>query len=272
MKEIPCQFGPNLYLAGIISEPTPLEGKSAAPQKAVILISAGLLPMSGPFRLYTNLARRLAMNGILALRFDLGGIGESRSLQTALPLGARTAQEISSAINYLLERYPSVQYLTLGGLCSGAEDAFRASCDDSRVTGVLLIDPFAYRTPGWGWRHSLHRFIRRLMRATGFYQPVPLRSSYASLEGRRIVTYHYMTYEESSQILGKLLDRNTSIHFIYTSSMREYFNHKDQLAKMFPGIPFRDSVKLDLFLTLDHTQVLENDQDMLIKAIIAGQG
>lgn len=271
MKEIPCLFGHDQCLAGIITEPVLSEGKLQVPEKAVILISAGLLPMSGPFRFYTNLARRLALEKILTLRFDLGGIGESRSIQASRPLSERTAQEISTAINYLMEQYPSIKHLTLGGLCSGAEDAFRASCNDSRITGVILIDPFAYRTQGWGWRNSIYRFTRRLMRSTGFYNPVPLRSSCASLEGRRVVTYQYMAYEESSQVLKTLLDRNASVHFIYTSSMREYFNHRNQLAKMFPGIPFRGLVKLDLFLTLDHTQVLENEQRMLIEAIIAGQ-
>lgn len=271
MKEIPCLFGPNQYLAGIITEPIRTEQKSPAPERAVILISAGLLPMSGPFRFYTNLARRLAVEGILTLRFDLGGLGESRTIRSSKPLGERTAQEISTAIEYLLEQYPSIRYITLGGLCSGAEDAFRASSNDQRVTGVILIDPFAYRTSGWGWRHSIHRFTRRLMRASGFYHPIALRSSCASLEGRRVITYNYMAYEESSKILQKLLDRNTRIHFIYTSSMREYFNHKQQLAKMFPRIPFRGLVKLDLLLNLDHTQVLEKEQRILIEAIISGQ-
>jgi alpha/beta superfamily hydrolase len=179
MKEIPCLFGHNQSLAGIITEPVLSEQKKPDRQKAVILISAGLLPMSGPFRLYTNLARKLALEGILTLRFDLGGIGESRSIQPSIPLADRTAQEISTAIDYLLEQYPTIQYLTLGGLCSGAEDAFRASDKDSRITGVILIDPFAYRTPGWAWRQCIHRFTRRIMRATGFYHPVPLRSSCA---------------------------------------------------------------------------------------------
>jgi type III restriction enzyme len=53
--------------------------------------------------------------------------------------------------------------------------------------------------------------------------------------------------------------------------MREYFNHKSQLAKMFPHVPFRGLVKLDLFLSLDHTQILENEQRTLIEAIVAGQ-
>lgn len=227
--------------------------------------------MSGPFRFYTNLARELATEGILTLRFDLSGIGESRSILTSATLSERTAQEISSAIEYILTRYPAIKDLTLGGLCSGAEDAFRASNVDTRVTGVILIDPFAYRIPGWIWRHAIYRLKRRLMRSLGLYTPILLRSSCASLEGRRVVTYSYMNHTESSQILKNLLDRNTRIHFIYTSSMREHFNHKSQLGKMFPDIPFRGLVKLNLFLTLDHTQILEKEQRTLIKSIVLAQ-
>ena len=267
MKEVPCLFGSHQHLAGIVTDPQ----LSEPPKKCVLLVSAGLLPMSGPFRFYTNLARRLAQEGILTLRFDLGGIGESKSMQGSLPLRDRTKQDISSAIEHLLAQFPSIENITIGGLCSGAEDAFRAAYNDSRIGGVLLIDPFAYRTYGWAWRHLLYRFARRFMRTLGLYTPLPLRTSCAALDGQQIVTYNYMSREESSQILENLLGRNINIHFIYTGGMREYFNHKRQLTKMFPHLPFRGLVKLDLFLYLNHTQMLEQEQSIVVGAIVAGQ-
>ena len=59
-----------------------------------------------------------------------------------------------------------------------------------------MIDPFAYRTFGFAWRHLRFRAGRRLLRALGLFRPPPRRQSpglvdYAHLpqpEARRIFT------------------------------------------------------------------------------------
>ncbi len=43
-----------------------------------VLVNAGMVAKSGPWRLYVEVARRLAHAGVATLRFDLGGIGDSR--------------------------------------------------------------------------------------------------------------------------------------------------------------------------------------------------
>lgn len=151
MKESSCQFGEYRQLAGILTAPD-----EPAPRAALVLVSAGLSPKFGPFRLYAELARRLSREGFLTLRLDLGGIGDSRQDYASYPLEKRTRLEIEAALDYLSVRY-ELNGIVLGGLCSGAEDAFRSAELDTRVTGVVMIDPFAYRTSGWLWRHVLYR-------------------------------------------------------------------------------------------------------------------
>ena len=130
MKEHCCQFGAGQGLAGIVCEPS-----SERPRQALILVSAGLLPKQGPFRLYAQLARRLAGSGVVTLRFDLGGIGDSALDTSGLPLRARTERDLQAAIDFLQQRFPAAQ-LVLAGLCSGAEDAFRMAARDPRVAGA----------------------------------------------------------------------------------------------------------------------------------------
>ena len=89
MKEFSCRFGDSERLVGIITAPDP-----PARRAAIVLVTAGVSPKSGPFRLYAELARRMARDGFWALRFDLGGIGDSRPAGTAEPLSARTSCEI----------------------------------------------------------------------------------------------------------------------------------------------------------------------------------
>jgi dienelactone hydrolase len=245
-------------LAGIISEP------SGRARFGLILISAGLLPKSGPYRLYTELARRVAEEGVVTLRFDLGGIGDSTLVYRSLPLRERTELEVRAALDYLHERY-QLRGLALGGLCSGAEDAFRGAAGDSRVTAVVMIDPFAYKTPGWGWRHLRHRLARRTLRALGLYEPLIK----VDKPSTRAVSYRYMARDESEPILRALLARKAKVHFVYTAGMREAFNHPEQLRAQFGDIDFRGLVTLDYLPALDHTQLFAADRRALVERITA---
>jgi pimeloyl-ACP methyl ester carboxylesterase len=254
MKESCCQFGSNHHLAGVLTEPA-----AASRRVACVLVNAGLVPKAGPFRLYAELARRLARDGFLTLRFDLGGIGDSPHAHSEHPLEARTELEVAAAVDYLSERH-DLQGIVLCGLCSGAEDSFRHAERDPRVTGVVMVDPFSYRTAGWRWRHLLYRAARRSLRALGIYEPMESK-------GTRIVTYRYMDHAESSRILRILIDRGAHVHFVYTGGRRESFNHEAQLKAMFPEIDFRGQVTLDYFAHLEHTQIFEQDRRALVEAI-----
>lgn len=255
MKESCCQFGPRRLLAGILTEPA-----APARRASVVLVSAGVTPKFGPFRLYTELARRLAQQGFRTLRFDLGGIGDSGQEYEGHPLKQRTQLQIGAALDYLSERF-QLDGIVLGGLCSGAEDAFRQAEQDSRVTRVLMLDPFAYRTPGFMWRDLRHRAKQRLLRAVRHNVPVVARG------GRSLVNYEHMSLAESNRILQVLLARRVRLHFVYTAGMRRYFNHEGQLQKMFRDIDFDGLVRLDYLPNVDHTQLLEADRRTLIEAI-----
>lgn len=252
-----CQFGPGRRLAGVLTAPS-----ARTPRLGLVLVNAGLLPKFGPFRLYAQLARRLAQSPIVTLRFDLGGVGDSAQEHEGRRLQERTALEIRAALDLLSERY-ELDGIVLGGLCSGAEDAFRAAESDPRITGVLLIDPFAYRTAGWAWRDLVHRVVRRSLRALGIYEPLPR----AQRERPPLVSYRYMAPSESARILRTLLLRKARVHFVYTAGVREHFNHKRQLQAQFRDVDFQGLVTLDHFPHIDHTQLLEADRRTLIEAV-----
>lgn len=256
MKESCLQFGPERRLAGIVTEPV------ASPQQGLILINAGLVPKFGPYRLYTQLARRVAERGIVTLRFDLGGVGDSMQEASARPLAARSIEEIRAAVDQLCERH-ALKDVALGGLCSGAEDAFRAAARDPRVTRVVLMDPFAYRTRGWAVRHLAHRVGRRALRALGVYEPVVAPQT----AGARAVSYRYMQHAEAEAIFRALLARSARAHFVYTAGMREHFNHPSQLQAQFRNLDFKALVTVDYLAHMDHTQLLQADRDTLVETI-----
>ena len=246
MREQTCKLG---ALAGIVTESGP---------RGCVLINAGLVPKFGPFRLYAELARELARGGITTLRFDLGGIGDSAPTHPGQPLAGRTRLDIAAAVEHLAKQCKSI---VVGGLCSGAEDALRYAETDSRVTGVVMIDPFAYRTRGWHARNLAYRAMRRSLRALGVYKPLPVEAS------KRLVDYRHMPRDESARILQALIARRTRVHFIYTGGMHDSFNHPGQLAAMFPALDFAGQVTLDHFPRFDHTQLFGEDRAQLVEAI-----
>jgi hypothetical protein len=264
MKESSCQFGQFRQLAGILTE-------STAPHRrvALVLVSAGLTPKSGPFRLYTELARRLARDGVVTLRFDLGGIGDSQHEHRSDPLKTRTKLEIQAALDFLTERF-ELDHIALGGLCSGAEDSFRTAEVDTRVTRVVMIDPFGYKTWGWKWRNVLYRLTRRGLRALGIHRPY-LRAAVgpigAETRTKASITYKYMDHAESSRILRSVMKRNVRVHFVYTGGAREVFNHSGQLKAMFRDIDFQSLVTVNYLPHVEHTQLLEEDRNAVIETV-----
>jgi pimeloyl-ACP methyl ester carboxylesterase len=260
VTEVCCHFGLRGGLSGIITEPG-----SPARRVGLVLVSAGLSAKRGPFRLYAELARRVARDGVRTLRFDLGGLGDSRSEYTGHLLEERTRLEIKAAVDHLVGSH-GLDDVVLGGLCSGAEDSLRAAESDTRVKGVVLVDPFAYRTGGWLWRHVLYRATRRLLRALGLHRPL-VRVPVGSQGARSLVTYRFMDRAESGRILRTLVGRGTHVHFVYTGGARELFNHPRQLQAMFGDVTFDGRVTLDHLPHAGHTQLLESDRRSIVETI-----
>ena len=119
------------------------------------------------------MARALAAQGFVVLRFDLSGIGDSRSSYDDISFDERTISELDEAMRYLGTEYQSDKFI-LTGICSGAKIAYEAQCSDARVGGAAPINIYRlYSAPThglcqWLWRHKYQllyflpgRFARR---------------------------------------------------------------------------------------------------------------
>jgi len=133
MKEQSQLFGQYQSLVGIITEPEVPNGS------AILLLNAGLIHRVGPNRIYVKLARQLAKEGFLVLRFDLSGIGDSKVRPDNLPFQKSNLDDIKQAMDYLQQTHGINQFL-LAGHCGGAVNSFLASLEDKRVIGIGLIN------------------------------------------------------------------------------------------------------------------------------------
>jgi len=139
VTERPAFFGSDALLFGIVTEPSPGELR----RRAVILLNAGADYHIGANRMYVPLARDWARHGYVALRMDLGGIGDSgttpgRPDNEVFPPAA--LDDIRAAIEFVRTRYGVVD-ITLGGLCSGGYHALRAAAAAVPVNRIFLLNP-----------------------------------------------------------------------------------------------------------------------------------
>lgn len=140
VRESAIHFGANDSLFGILAEPA-----VAAPDRrgetVVLMLSVGGHYRIGPNRLYVKASRALAAAGYRTLRFDLTGVGDSRSevgFASADMYSRRCVADVRAAIDALAAR--GCKRFHLMGLCSGSYAAFQTALDDPRVNGQILMN------------------------------------------------------------------------------------------------------------------------------------
>lgn len=177
VREIPLLFGHDHGdrhgLFGILAEPEDLAGSQGRSDTAILMINVGTNHRVGPNRLYVKMARAWAARGYRSLRFDLAGIGDSRTAagyaSTRLYSKASTV-DVGAAIARLSEL--GVRRFILVGLCSGAYVAFQTALADPRVTGLVLINP---RRLDWQEGETLQSAMQRSYKSSHYYRRAMLQ-------------------------------------------------------------------------------------------------
>ena len=268
MNERIAQFGERRRLTGTLSLP---EGR--AHDVGFVLLNAGVISRVGPQRLNVTLARALARAGYAALRFDLSGLGESRAAPDSAGFEQQAIADTREAIS-LMMRECGVSQCVLFGLCSGADNGFATALTDSRVCGLLLLDPYAYptlishlrafrlrlRQPGAAtalWRtfaSVLRRLAARSVRAndhelaTDDQRTAPTRQVFA-------------------QQLCTLLDRGVAIYLMYSGSLARHYNSPTQFEAVF-GRRIASRLDAEFQPQSNHTRTELSVQQALVERVI----
>jgi len=238
---------------------------------AMILITAGMLHNVGPYRMYVDIARKLAEQGMSSLRFDISGIGDSLGVGTAGKSIDRAAAEASEAMDYLAEKH-AIKHFILFGLCSGADDSIQAALNDKRVKGVITLDGLGYKTLQFKLRHALllakkmlrpDKWINKFKSLGGGSKLAP-----ASLAMGTDVREYPETVEQATEELQQLIDRNTQLHFIYTGGTY-YYNYARQFYDMLPDVNWKGTESTEFFPHMDHVVTLCEDRKQLVDHVTA---
>lgn len=283
MKEKAFLFGKHKSLIGIWTEPPAL----AAGLPAVLLLNAGVVHRIGPHRASVKIARRLAAAGFLAMRFDLGGLGDSEPRRDALSFEEGAVSDIKEAMDHL-QQTRNIDAFVLMGLCSGADNSYQTACRDPRVVGALMMDGYAYPTPEF----HVRRFLKRMRHVDSWRAlakrklAVLERRVRKSLQGKRdgvemipppLVTpgepirdyvREFPPREQLVSEMTTLVARGVRLHFVYSCGMPQYYNYARQFMDSFRGVDFKGRVTSEFFAEADHTFTELKNQEVLVASIV----
>lgn len=157
MKESVLSFAcEGNLLVGILAEPD-----DSPAEIGIVIIVGGPQYRAGSHRQFALLARHLAGNGFATLRFDCRGMGDSAG-KTLDFLGIDA--DIAASINALLAARPGLKKVVLWGLCDAASAAllYLDSTRDTRVTGLVLLNPWVRNEQSLARTHLKHYYRQRL--------------------------------------------------------------------------------------------------------------
>ena len=136
--ETPLRFGTAVRLFGILCRP-----KTVRDERVVLIGNTGRDPHYGIARFGTELARRLADEGVASFRMDFAGLGDSSGPPAAPDtlsslFETDRSADVSAAIDAL--EAAGFRRFAIQGVCSGAYHAYRAAQSDSRIESLLMVN------------------------------------------------------------------------------------------------------------------------------------
>ena len=141
-------------LVGILSLPaTPTDC-------AVVIVVGGPQFRVGSHRQFVLLARRLASQGIMALRFDYRGMGDSSGdFRDFMAVD----HDLRAAVDALQNANPKLERIILWGLCDAASASLFYAHTDARITGLVLANPWVRTEAGEARAYLNHYFRSRFL-------------------------------------------------------------------------------------------------------------
>ncbi|WOI51988.1 hypothetical protein [Parvularcula sp. LCG005] len=261
VREKIVTFGPDARLVGTMTMPDgPMVGR-------LLLINAGIVGRGGPHRLHVKLARAASEIGFASIRLDLSGLGDTAPAAPGLGHEQQAVADITQAIDDW-NRQTSAEGLPLivYGMCSGADHAYEAIAADDRITGLALIDPYAYGsvrarldkiaskatdTDRWG---------RAIGRVIGVTPPPENAPTVDSEDNDRV----HPPVEEFGERLSAFAQRGGRLFIRYTNYVQEDLTKPEHFFANFREDGFAGRLTLSVGMDVDHTHTERAAQQQLI--------
>ena len=142
------------WLYGVLSMPC------APAPRGVLIVVGGPQYRAGSHRQFTLLARSLAARGIPAMRFDYRGMGDSQGEARNFE---SIGDDVRAAIDAFMAAAPGLREVVLWGLCDAASASAMYATSDSRVSGLVLLNPWVRTNEGIARATLKHYYRGRLL-------------------------------------------------------------------------------------------------------------
>lgn len=281
MKEKAFLFGKHKSLFGVVTEPP--SPALAAGRPAVILLNAGVVHRIGPHRKSVTIARRLAAEGFVVMRFDQSGLGDSEPRRDALSFQDGAVSDIQEAMEHL-EKSRQISTFVLMGLCSGADNSYQTTVRDARSVGALMMDGYSYKTPEFfvrdimirarrvrSWRDTGKRKISALMSMVQDRLDRGSQPPEAPAAPAGPIPQYVREFPPKEQFIADvqaMVARGVKLHFVYSSGMPEYYNYEGQLMDSLGGLDFKGMVTSEFFGGTDHTFTEQKSREELVMSVV----
>ena len=257
-------FGAHRNLVGAITRTSLHQSDVAA-----ILLTPGMLHHAGPYRLHVDIARAIAKQDILSLRFDLSGIGESLAVGAQGRSIDRAKNETSLAMDYLQERFGTRKFV-LFGLCSGADDSVHTAVNDDRVVGLVTMDGCGYPTKTFFRNRIMHHYLPRILSPSKWVSVVRrMLSDQSNSTSSQLANdvREFPDRDEAAREFRALVDRRVLMHFIFTGGIQDYYNYEGQFWDMLPDVQWHGRATTSYYSDMDHVGLLCEDREKLVDEI-----
>lgn len=268
MRERVLTIGDRSPLIGVASEPADFDFT----KPALLILNSGVMHHVGTCRLSVRLARTVAQRGLLAVRFDFSGVGDSEARRTSEPLDEVWRKECSEVMDHLQKTRGAKEFI-LFGLCSGADAAYNTALSDPRVIAFSQIDGYCY--VNWRYYFALlhrRRFMRFLSRRWKLLRHgSPARSRH--LDGVSEQPLELPTYRrrvpprlEVVEGLRGLVGRGVRMFHIFTGGEAHY-SYEGQYRDTFHNVDFGDLLRVDYYPLSDHIITQPRHQLEIVRSL-----
>ncbi len=273
MKERTLRIGKPTPLIGVATEPD--QFVSARP--AVLILNSGIMHHVGSCRMSVRLARAVAAKGLLAVRYDYSGIGDSEPRRGSESFLDVSLTECAEVMDYLQKTW-GVSHFILYGLCSGADASFHTALADNRVVAISQFDPYSYMTRryyvehywpilvnGTRWKSFLANRWQQLTAPTERQGP----SDAAGIDEQyfEIPTYTrvFPPREEVARGLRKLVARGVRIQVNFP--LGPDYNYRGQFMDSFPDVNFGGLLQANFYRNANHVVTQPTVQAAVIRDV-----
>lgn len=161
-------------------------------ENGVLIAVGGPQYRVGSHRQFLLLARYLAGYGTSVMRFDFAGMGDSTGHHVGFE---NTFPQIRDAASVFEASCSNVRRLVVWGLCDAASTIAMHAHEDTRVTGMVLVNPWVRSETSLAKTRVKHYYWRRFISADFW---------------RKVVSGKFRLFESLGSLFGNIKSATTS--------------------------------------------------------------